>query len=208
MRSFKAIYQNGQLISIPTKEQIHLVPGKQYFIGGDDDAFLEKDYLDEDSDILDEKEKRKKLSSRYFDYKVERILHAEELLYFRIGLGRKTKEDLNSEFLFEAKLLEDLYIKSKDGISWTLCECLCVCKNLIDGELPFVHPIKGYSLSNLFANVVMHYFALKRSTACNAFTTFALRPMNKNPDLLWIRNDYVKFLDNLRQQVIEQNAKI
>lgn len=211
MKSFEVIYRNGQLINAGSKQQIHLVPGKHYFINGDDDAFLEKDFMDYNASALNETDKKNQIFSKYKAFNTEKILPTGRRLYFRVGLSKKTREDDDSEYLFEAKLLEDLYIKSKDDINWSLCECQCESSNLVEGQLPFIHTIKGSSLSNLFANIVTHYFSYKRSTACNAFNSFALTTNQTKPDLNWIKREDTVFLDKLRKEVaskFNQNNEI
>ena len=204
MKNIKVIFRNGQLIDAENKKQIHLVPGEQYFIIGDDNAFRKSGYLEEERKPRTEQAMRAFITEKYDGFKTERILKAGDNLYFRIGLGKTTSEDKTNEYLFEAILQEDLYIRSKKGEKWRLCECMCKTGKKVRGNLPFIHEIKGNSLNNLFANVVIHYFSGKRSTACNAFTTFALPDepyQSELPYLDWIKRCDTRFLKDLRIKV-------
>jgi len=202
MKNLEVIYQNGQLILAQNKNQIHLVPGKKYYINGDDDAFLEHGYMEEKNNIRNEKEMLAYINTQYGNFTCERILQAGTKLYFRIGLGRKTLEDKTNEYLFDAILLEDLYIRSQQGTTWRLCECICKTGEYRDNKLPFTHTITGNSLSNLFSNVVTHYFSYKRATTCNAFNTFALASEVGNVNLNWIKRKDTVFIENIRNDVV------
>lgn len=178
MRNIRVVFNNGQLVSSDGKQQIHLSPGKEYVIIGDDDAFLEEEYHNPLNPILNEEDKERRILKTYSNFQVKRILKAKQELFFRVGLGNRSEEDKNQEYYFQVRLLEDLYLRSKDGKSWKLCECRCESSELLEGYLPFVHTIQGNSLNNLFENVVTHYFSGKRSTACNAFNAFGLLQEN------------------------------
>lgn len=76
MKNLEVIYQNGQLILAQNNNQIHLVPGKKYYINGDDDAFLEHSYLDEKNKPRNEKEMLAYINTQYGNFACERILKA------------------------------------------------------------------------------------------------------------------------------------
>ena len=122
------------------------------------------------------------------------------IFYYRIGLGKPSGEDIAKEYLLNAILEEDLYIKSKDGIKWTFCKCKCLTNKVIEGDLGLdFQTVKANSLSELFANVVSIYFNRKRSTACNAFKTFFSLGKDESPSLKWIKSKNKTKLDLLRK---------
>ena len=208
MKNFKVIFINGRLVEAGSGKEIFLVPGKYYYLNGDDDAFSEKDYMENKKEPLDSHHKEIKIKQKYKYFMTEKILPAGTLLYFRIGLGKITREDKAGEYLFQARLHEDLYLKSKNKEEWTLCECQCISEKIIDGELPFIFQrVKGTSLANLYANVVIHYFAGKRSTACNAFNTFKLNKTNDIPNLQRYKMSNSIDLDKLRSDIIIKYKK-
>lgn len=198
MKNYKVTYNNGQLIDAETKLQIHLIPGEVFYINGNANAFLEQSDLKDNDNILSEEEMLILVTKKYNGVLHERILKAGTKLYFRIGLGKATKEDKSNEYLFEAILLEDLYIRSKEGVKWRLCDCKCKTEKVIQGSLPFTHEIKGSSLNSLFSNVVIHYFSYKRATTCNVFNTYALPKDTDTINLSWIKRRNTIFLNDLR----------
>ena len=59
MKNIKVVFNNGQLVSLDGKQQIHLSPGKEYAIIGDDDAFLEEEYHNPLNPVLNEEDKER-----------------------------------------------------------------------------------------------------------------------------------------------------
>lgn len=172
MKSYEVTYTKGHLIDVQTGQRIFLKRGGKFNILGDDDQFAEKDELKIIREALSASEKQATLETAHPEYHLEKIAEAQQILVYRIGLSQKTSEDRRYEFLFDAVLLEDLYIRSKNGEDWSLCDCLCESRNCLEGELQMIEAVQGSSLSNLFSNMVAFYFPLQRSGACNAFTTF------------------------------------
>lgn len=154
---------------------LQLKPKATFFINGDDIDFLEKDFLDNNYLPLAGHEKLEKLTQDYSNDKLELVAFANTTFIFQFGLGRHTTEEHNADnkFIFKAKILEELYFSSKTGLKWRMCDCVCEVFEKVRGDLDFeFKPIKANSLSELFAKVISNHFNRKRSTACNAFTTF------------------------------------
>ncbi len=205
MKNFNVTFKNNKLIDQNTGKEIHLKPNGIFSIQGDEANFLSKNVSQDDYKPLDQAQKLLKLQKEYKNFKLERIANSESVLYFRIGLGKMREEDQVREFLFRAVLEEDLYIKSKSGDKWNLCECICKADKLVEGVLDFnFEPVYASSLSELFANVVSSYFNQKRATACNAFTTFYFESQNVPPSLNWIKQEAKLNLDVKRTEVMKQ----
>lgn len=203
MKSYEVQYVKGHLIDQKTGKRIFLKRGGRFNILGDDDQFEEKDELHEDEKYLDAKSKKERLEKDHNGYLLRKIADAGTILVYKIGLSKKTSEDTAREFLFDAILMEDLYLRSKDGKEWSLCACKCITAHCIEGEVQMIESIPGESLSNLFGNVVTFYFAFQRSTACNAFHTFFFAESNFHR-LYEVKNNYLKSLDTARQDCINE----
>lgn len=189
MKNYEITFKNGLLIDKKTGKVINLAPFNTYHIQGDDDAFLVEDNKQIKDMPLSSEEKIAKLKKQHKGFLIEKIKSKGDAFYYRIGLGKPKEEDIVREYLFNAVLEEDLYIKSKTGEKWTLCKCKCQTNQLIEGNLGLeFQPIEANSLSELFANVVSTYFNKKRSTACNAFKTFHSLTQDEVPSLDWIKS--------------------
>jgi hypothetical protein len=201
MKNYEITFKKGLLIDKNTGKRLNLKPFETYFIQSDDDNFLLEDYTQTNHKPRTSAEKLKDLEERYKGYVLKKILPKETLLCFRIGLSKRLQDDVVSEYLFEAKLEEDLFIKQKKGKeTWSLCNCICSSNNLLEGELGFPYQkVQAKSLSELFANVVATYFSMKRSTTANAFKEFYLFPINEKPSLKWIKESKKGNLDHLRK---------
>jgi hypothetical protein len=204
MKSYEVTYTQGHLVDTKTGKRIFLKRGGRFNILGDDDQFDERDELVLEREALGRDEKYESLQKKYgADFQLVLIRSAGEKLLFRIGLSKKHSTDPTREFLFDAYLLEDLYIRSKETDKWSLCECLCETRNCVDGELQMIEPVIGYSLNNLFSNMVAFYFPLQRSGSCNAFNTFHLQLSWEGEQLPAFKAGAgVKSLDRIRQEVI------
>lgn len=208
MKNFEITFKNGLLIDTKTGNVLNLNPQANYTIQGDDNNFLLDDFKKVDYTPLNASEKIEKLSKKYKGYQLEKIAAKNDEFYFRIGLGKRTKEDKEKEYLFNAILEEDLYLKSKNGTVWTMCQCVCRSSKIIEGELGFpFQTVVAQTLSELFANVVSTYFNQKRSTACNAFKTFHSLIQNEVPSLDWIKSKKNTVI-NLRRKAKVLNLKL
>lgn len=191
MKNFNVIYKHGHLVNKETGKRIFLKRGGEFNLLGDDGQFEEKDELFLDEQILDSEQKIYSLKNRYSDkdgFKIFKLYDKGERFYFRVGLSKKTSENKDKEFIFDAVLLEDLYIrtskinrnKSEKKVRWYLCNCYCESQKCVYGDLQMIEPIRGNSLNNLFSNLVAYYFPMQRSTAVNAFKDFYLAaPIDK-----------------------------
>jgi hypothetical protein len=203
MKNFEVFFKNNQFIDKQTNEALHFKPNATYTIQGDNENFLSEDYLFQKKTPLNSQLKEKELIKTFKNFHFRKIADAGTVFYFRIGLGKITEEEPDREYLFKAVIEEDLYLKSKEGIKWNLCSCICKAAELVEGKLgfPFAE-IEADSLSEIFANVVSKYFNGKRSTACNAFTTFYFEPVREKPSLNWIKNTAGHNLDFKRNAIM------
>lgn len=209
MKNYEVTYTQGHLVDTKTGKRIFLKRGGRFNILGDDDQFDERDELVLERKALNSEEKHNALHKKYGkDFKLQHILPSGERLLFRIGLSKRHSTDSAPEFLFDAHLLEDLYIRSKEAGKWFLCECLCETRQCIDGELQMIEPVRGYSLNNLFSNMVAFYFPLQRSGSCNAFNTFHLQTGMEGEQLPAFKAGAgVRALESIRKEVIAIAAK-
>jgi hypothetical protein len=182
MKNYEVHYIKGHLVDKESGKRILLKRGGTFNILADDDQFEEIDEL--------------------VDFHLEKVGNANDKFFYRIGLSKETSEDRAREFYFNAIIREDLYLKSKNGKDWTLCPCLCLSSDCLEGEMQMIESVPGTSLSNLFANVVTFYFAFQRSTACNAFTTFYFMPSDYRPFSLKYNGNYS--LDQMRNQIAKK----
>ncbi len=174
MKNYTVKYVRGHLIDEKHNNRIILKRGGVFSIQGDDHLFEEKDELINDIKPLDSVAKKAKLD-KYYDpsrFHLEQVAEAGTKLYFRVGLYNRASEDKTTEYVFDAYLLEDLYMRTRNGEKWSLCECYCESRDCPYGELQMIESVRGYSLSNLFSNIVAFYFPLQRSGATNALRTF------------------------------------
>lgn len=209
MKNYEVTYTQGHLVDTKTGKRIFLKRGDQFNILGDDDQFDERDERVLDREALNSEEKHNALHKKYGkDFKLQHILPAGERLLFRIGLSKRHSTDSAPEFLFDAYLLEDLYIRSKEPEKWSLCECLCETRQCVEGELQMIESVRGYSLNNLFSNRVAFYFPLQRSGSCNAFNTFHLQKGSEAEQLPAFKAGAgVRSLGNLRKDLISLESK-
>jgi hypothetical protein len=205
MKSYEVTYKQGHLVDIKTGKRIFLKRGGKFKIHGTEDQFEERDELLLEKEALDSDAKYQALKNKHKKHLLKNVLKVGDNLLYRIGLSKQHSGDKDQEFLFDAFLLEDLYLYSKDGKSWALCDCICETRNCIDGELQMIEPIRGKSLNSLFSNMVAFYFPLQRSGTCNAFSTFHLETAGSVTDLSHFKHNkkVVVSLDRIRQQVKE-----
>ncbi|WP_146066518.1 hypothetical protein [Candidatus Venteria ishoeyi] len=194
------------MIDIETGKQIILKRGGIFQISGDDHQFEEKDELHQDYEPLDSEKKLDFLKEKHENYRLRKIADAEQVFVYRLGLSKKTSEEQANKFLFNAILLDDLYMRSLDGKKWTLCDCYCETTKCLDGELEISESVKANSLNKLYSDVISYYFPRQRSTACNAFNTFyfAINPNHIYDD---VKPGRLKSLDDVRKEFIKKEAK-
>jgi hypothetical protein len=208
MKSYEVTYKQGHLVDTKTGKRIFLKRGGKFNILGDDDQFEERDELLLEKEVLDRDAKYQALKNKYKKHLLYKVLEGGDKLLYRIGLSKQHSGDKGQEFLFDAFLLEDLYLYSKDGKSWALCDCICETRNCIDGELQMIEPIRGKSLNSLFSNMVAFYFPLQRSGACNAFNTFHLEKEGYVTNLSHFKYSKMAIpLDSIRELVKEEYSK-
>jgi len=212
MKNYTVTYTKGHLVDTDSGKRILLKSGGKFNLSGKDDQFEEKKDLSVKINPLTSKDKLKRIEGKYKRYTTKKIAQRGDILIYRIGIGfsKKTNEDNSHEFLFEAILLEDLYMKTKISntgqLRVTLCECLCETSNCIDGDMQLYETIKGNSLANLFSNMVAFYFPMQRSGACNAFKTFFI-PKCKGHKLNDVKFKNLPNLDWRRAQLKQTTTK-
>ncbi len=201
MKTYKIQYSKGHLVDVETNKRILLKRGGEFTLLGDDDQFEEVDKLNVPLKSKNAIEKYQSLTNKY-EY-IEKICSAGSRLVYRVGIKKKTSEDKNNYFLFDAILEEDLYLKSNDGKNPSLCDCLCYSKECLEGDLQMIEPVYGNSLNNLYSNLVAFYFPLQRSGACNAFDTFYIAN-DEDLNLENLKNKSHLSLRKMRSQIIEK----
>lgn len=202
MKSFEVKYSKGHLVDIKTGKRIFLKRGGIFNILGDDNQFEEKDELNFQMNPLNEEAKKLQLEKWHKGFDLQRIAKQGQFFVYRIGLSKSTKEDKEKEFLFNAIILEDLYIRSKNGEDWSLCDCLCETTRCLDGDVQMIESVKGNSLNNLFSNMVAFYFPMQRSGACNAFDYFYFAEDADKERLVDVKMRKLESLDSIRQKMI------
>jgi hypothetical protein len=208
MKNFEITFKNGLLIDLKTQNVLNLNPQAKFTIQGDDADFLLEDYKKLELTPKLSTDKLKDLENRHKKFALEKIADAGDEFCFRIGLGKRTKEDKELEYLFRAIINEDLYLKRehfKPEKKWSFCNCICTCTDLLDGDLGFpFKEVMENSLSALFASVVSSYFNQKRSTACNAFKFFHPIQKGDSISLYELKKYKILNLDGIRNEVIKK----
>ncbi len=199
MKSYQITYTKGHLIDVTTGKRIFLKRGGTFNILGDDNQFEIKDELQFNHNILETKEKLASLEKTYKNHTLFKIAEVGQKFLYRVGLSNRTSEDKEQEFLFDAYVLEDLYLRSKDGQEWSLCDCIAETRNCIEGEVQMIESVKGVSLNNLFSNMIAFYFPMQRSGACNAFDYFFFAQNDSN-GMAEVKNRNLMSIDNARNQ--------
>ncbi|RIJ45492.1 hypothetical protein D1614_22745 [Maribellus luteus] len=203
MKNYQVKYSKGHLVDTSTGRRIFLKRGGTFSILGDDDQFEEKDELHLNIIPLDSKKKLLQLQKKYFSHELVKIADAGQKFVYRIGLSKVTSEERNTEFLFHALILEDLYIRSKNLEDWSLCDCFCETSECLYGEIQMFEPVVGNSLNNLFSNMIAFYFAMQRSGACNAFDTFFFSN-DSHYTLTQVKSGFLTSLNRRRGEIIKQ----
>jgi len=198
MKSFEVKYTKGHLVDIKSNKRIFLKRGGVFNILGDDNQFEEKDELHFETKPLSENEKLQHLERNHKNFSLKKIASKDQNFVYRIGLSKSTKEDKEREFLFNCTILEDLYIRSRNGEDWSLCDCLCVTTDCLEGEVQMIESVNGNSLNNLFSNMIAFYFPMQRSGACNAFDYFYFIEKDDKPRLIDIK--YYSILPKLNDR--------
>ena len=178
MKNYNVIYNKGHLVNAETGKRLLLKRGKRFSIQGDNDSFEEEDELTKlHEKALDRDEKLEKLDYNFRNHKFYPVAKAGDYLAFSISIRHQTDEDNTKTYWFNAEILEDLYMKknlnSKDQ-KISLAPCLVKTVDCFRGDINLYEDIYGFSLNNLFSNMVAFYFMLQRSGACNAFRTFQI----------------------------------
>lgn len=173
MKVFKVKHQNGLLFNKENGKRVILKEQFEYSIMGEDIAFEEEDSLNkqhksnrnaEDMEIY--------IQYKYQGAEIRKLLNANHLLIFRVGLGKTKEGDRGSTYHFLCRILEDLYAYRKKNFKLPrLCECNCVVEHCLTQNLDF-EPVYAESLNQVSTKTIMHYFPLKRSSSLNVPNEF------------------------------------
>ncbi len=216
MKSYQVTYSKGHLVDVETQKRIFLKRNGTFSILGDDNQFEERDELTSGYEPLDDDAKLEELKQEHKRHLLVKIAKRGTKLIYRIGLSKKHSSEENQAFLFNAVLLEDLYMMTPKnnpdkGKGWQLCKCICETTDCLDGDMQLIESIRGRSLNNLYSNMVAFYFPLQRSGVCNAFKTFylATKDDHKLGDILtdFFQDSFSKPLDrieDLRMRTLEK----
>lgn len=117
---------------IVTGKEIHLKPNARYTFQSDNENFLHADFMSQSLPVLKADEKISALQRKYKQFDFKKLGSVGNTFYFLVGLGHKTAEDLGRQYLFEAQIEEDLYMKAKKDDKWNLCECVSTATKLVD----------------------------------------------------------------------------
>ena len=201
MKNFEVKYSKGHLVDTTTNKRIFLKRGGVFNILGDDNQFKEKDELQFKVKALDKDQKLIALKNWHKGFHLEKAAEKGQLFLYRIGLSKQSLEDKAKEFLFDAIILEDLYLRSKDGEDWSLCDCLCETQKCLEGDVQMIEAVQGNSLNALFSNMITFYFPMQRSGACNAFDYFYFPEEGKKHTLLEVKSNIMKSLGDKRKKI-------
>lgn len=206
MKSFNTIFRNGHFYDQATKKRIIPINEKQYVIAADNDAFqLVDELMPENKPFLTEE--RIEFFKRKYNNNIIKLLDKGQLLYFRLGLGTPSKSQKSLQYVFECKIVDDLYIYLPIGadktypISWRLLDCSCHLTKSVIGGLTLSEKVTAKSLNQLFQHTVMFYFSMQRSGSCNPFKTYFILPENLPSETITLNRIYAHeftYLDNLR----------
>ncbi len=110
----------------------------------------------------------------YFRFTIEYKKEGDEFGgKYESFLGLKKEEKRFVHYKFEVELLEDLYFYLTDKGKIQTYDCACKLKREFEGDIgPFFEPLFANSLTDIYRNTVVHYFAYKRSGSNNAFESF------------------------------------
>jgi hypothetical protein len=186
MKAFRARYSNGSFIDVESGNIINLIQDEVYIINGNEKSFASFGKIGDELTALNSFRKKEWVDENYTSTESIKILDANELLCFRVGLGKKNVNREVRNFLFTCKLLEDLYLyKLRDQPgeypkNWRLADCICEIDKCIYGDLKIYEKVKAQSLNKLFDYIVQIYFRMERSASANVFNTFFLYDKNVN----------------------------
>ena len=185
MKAFRVRYSNGYFIDIETSKIINLIQDKEYIINGNEKSFEFFDSVCEELTPLNSEDKKNWIEEKHRNTQFIKIMDANEMLCFRIGLGKKSKNREVREYLFTCKLLEDLYLyklrdqPTENPMNWRLSDCDCEIDNCILGDLKIHEKVRAQSLNKLFDQIIQTYFRRERSASANVFNTFFKYDNNK-----------------------------
>jgi hypothetical protein len=184
MKSIDAIYKFGNLYDRKTRRRVLMEDGAQIAV-----VINENDLLNEDPNLKPENllnsADKKDAVSLFISGKGKswKLLDANQILYFEIsaGIKKKTKTE-HFNFIFEFKLLEDLYIYNKksepNGARFYDCHGIVEkCTPVFD----YFEAIYAKSLNDAYTKTYELYFAMFGKSTANSFDRFFLSPDRKEP---------------------------
>ena len=180
-----AVFKNGIFYNEESKEPIEFNQGSEYIIFSAQEGKIRERKQQTNCRILNQEQKKKQVESISISSCI--ILNANTNLYFII-LNRGT------DFMFEAKILEDLYLPRKAG--WKnsnerLFPCECELTKILNGTLEIAESIKAHSLNELYKNTYIYFFNNDGNPACNALERFYTKKDNSLSTLSNLRTNYL-----------------
>ncbi len=114
----------------------------------------------------------------YFHFKIDFKKEGSEFGGLHESLFGLQKEEIRKvHYKFEVELLEDLYFYLTADNKTKIYDCACKLSREVEGDLgKLFEPLFANSLTEIYRNTVVHYFAYKRSGSNNAFDSFYVEP--------------------------------
>ena len=130
----------------------------------------------------------------YFNFTIDFKKDGEEFGgQYESFLGLKKTDKRFVHYKFEVELLEDLYFYLSKSNSIQIYDCSCKLTKELDGDIGHLfEPLFANSLTEIYRNTVVHYFAYKRSGSNNAFDSFYVHPSCDMQDKLEQQREGIK----------------
>ncbi len=176
----KAIYKFGNLYDQTSFKRILIDDGANISIIVDKNDLLKKDPNLQPEKVLNSEEKENEIKAFISKKggKYWKLFKAEKSLYFGISASVKRQNGKEQfHFVFQLKLLEDLYIfnKKPEPKHARFFKCHCLVEKCID-DFKFFEPMYVMSLNDAYTKTFELYFAMSGKSTTNAFTRFSESP--------------------------------
>lgn len=168
------VYKFGNLYDIKTNKRILINDGAKVVINLDPEDLLKEDPNLKPDKILKKEEKELEIKVFIGDNKYWHLFDAGKLLYFKISAGVRRKKGIEPmNFIFELRLLEDLYIYNKrnEPKYARFFDCHCLVERCL-GNLDVFEPMYTTSLNDALTKTYELYFAMFGKSTGNAFDRF------------------------------------
>lgn len=212
MKEYKIKYIQGHIIDVVSKKRVILKQNLEYTIEGEEDSFSFEDPRLFTSHALSSKDKEEALVKKHKKTEIVKILDKDSELLFRVGNSKLVRKEESKEYVFAAKLLEDLYIfKTRDGDRksvecWRLADCQCQLVACLYGSLTLHQDLFANSLNQLFSFTVQFYFPFQRTGGTNVYSAFVLGSVMSSISINPKLHGFVK-LDEVRREALDGYLK-